>query len=301
MAKYYKPGVKRGPKPDTTFLKLYEEELKEQSKLGFRDEDGTWNEAGSLGVAMMENYIEEYGADDEWEVLVTEYPFHIIVYKPWTYDDNHPPEAQQGAEPWFEYVGVLDGTWKHRQSKQVVIPDHKTTKGIGGTAAHPNLPRYLRMDDQAGSYWSFGVEALVRAEFLRANQKLAGMLYNFMSKKMPDERPYKIVHGRRHYLNKDGTVSKKQPTPHFVRQLIHRDDYDRQYSRIRAEDDFDRIERVRNGELQPTKRPSDFSCSWCPVLDACELHETGHDWESLLKSTMQPWDPYAQHEVYEGR
>jgi hypothetical protein len=293
--------VKRGPKPATTFQKLYAHELRTQSKLGFRDEDGTWHEAGELGVAMLENYIEEYGADEEWEVLVTEYPFKIVVYKPWTYDDNHPPEAQASAEPWFEYVGVLDGAWRHLRSKQVVIPDHKTISGIGGTAMHPNIPKYLLMDDQAGSYWSFGVEALVRAELMRRNQKLAGMLYNFLNKKMPDERPHKIVHGKRHYLNKDGSVSKQQGSPHFVRQLIHRDEYDRNYSRIRAEDDFDRIQRVRSGELQPTKTPGMFTCNMCPVLDVCELHETGHDWEAMLKAIMQPWDPYAQHEIYEGR
>jgi hypothetical protein len=293
--------VKRGPAPATTFTKLYEQDLKRSAKLGFRDEDGKWNEAGELGVAMMENYIDEYGKDDEWEVLVTEHPFQVMVYNPESYDPNSPPEAQATAQPWFEYTGILDGVWRHRPSKRAWIPDHKTTDGIGGTSDHPNMPPYLQMDDQAGAYWSYGVDALVKAQLLKQNEKLAGMLYNFMAKKMPDERPYKIVGGRRHFLNKDGSVSRKQPSPFFARQQIFRDEYDREQSKLRAENEYRRIEMLRSGELEVTKSPGRFTCSMCSVRDICELHETGNDWESMLSAVMQPWDPYAEHEIREGR
>lgn len=300
LAAYYKPGVKRGPHPAKTFARLYNKELETAEAMGFRDEDGKWQEAGSLGEAILNNYVEEYGADDKWEVIATEMPFQVTVYKPWTYDPNHPVEAQD-AEPWFNYVGVLDGVWRNRSTKRLWIPDHKTTSGIGGTVDHPSIPPYLLMDDQAGAYWSYGVEYLIGQEILKKNQKLAGMLFNFIRKAMPDERPYKIVKGKRLHLNMDGSVSKRQPPPFFFRCPIQRDEFDREYAKQRATEEYRRIELLRSGELTFTKTPGMFTCSTCSVRDVCELHETGSDWESMFAATMQPWDPYAQHEIREGR
>jgi hypothetical protein len=82
LAKYYIPGTKRGAHPAKTFEKLYAEELKEQTTMGWRDEDEKWQDAGELGVLMMENYVEFYGADDRWEVLCTEQPFETVVRHP---------------------------------------------------------------------------------------------------------------------------------------------------------------------------------------------------------------------------
>jgi hypothetical protein len=301
LAAYYKPGIVRGPAPAKTFERLYKKELTEASKMGFKDEDGTWHEAGHVGVSMMENYVDHFGKDDEWEVLFTERPFEVVVYHPLSYDPNHPPEAQAGAKPWFKYVGVLDGGWRNRRTKHIWIPDHKTTKGIGGTTEHPKIPVHLRVDDQAGGYWSWGVDSLVADAILRKNEKLAGMLYNFLRKAISDERPFKIVNKRKLHLNQDGSISKKQPSPYLVRIPIQRDTYDRQMAKDRSEADYERIEMLLEGRLTPTKSPGMFTCPMCPVLDICELHETGHDYESMIKSTMQVWDPYAEHEILEGR
>jgi hypothetical protein len=269
--------------------------------MGFRDEDGTWEEAGELGVAMMENYVDHYGKDEEWEVIVTERPFRVVVYHPDSYDPNHPPEAQATARPWFEMVGIIDGLWKHRGNRKLWIPDHKTIAGIGGTTQHPAIPAWLMMDDQAGTYWSFGVEGLIAQKLIRKNQNIAGMLFNFLRKAKPDERPYKIVNKQKIHLNKDDTVSKRQPSPYFVRQPIYRDEYDREQSKARTLADYARIEAVREGTLEPLKSPGQFTCPMCSVRDVCELHETGSDWQSMLQMTMSPWDPYSDHEIKEGR
>jgi hypothetical protein len=300
LALYYPPGRKRGPNPADSFTKLYEEELKEADRLGWRDEDGSWHDAAELGVAMMENYIDHYGKDDEWEVVVTEQPFKVTVYDPTTYDPNHPAEAQDPTE-WFTYVGVIDGLWRHRPSGKLWIPDHKTTQGIGGTTEHPNIPAYLMMDDQAGAYWSYGVEGLIARKLMARNTRLTGMLFNFMRKGLPDERPYKIQNKRKIHLNKDGTVSKRQPPPYFVRIPILRDEYDREYAQVRAEEDYARIEAVRDGRIPPLKKPGQFTCTMCGVRDICELHETGNDWRGMAAQMMEPHDHYAQHEIEEGR
>jgi hypothetical protein len=298
---WYKPGKERGRNPITTFRRQYKKELEEQSRMGFRDEDGTWQEAEELGVGMLENYLDHYGRDEEWEVIVTERPFLVTVYHPDSYDPNHPPEAQKEAKPWFEMVGIIDGLWRHRGTRKLWIPDHKTIAGLGGTTQHPNIPAWLLMDDQAGTYWSFGVEGLIAQKLMRKNQNISGMLFNFMRKAMPDERPYKIINRQKIHLNQNGSESKRQPPPYFVRQPIYRDEFDRQMSRQRTLDDYARIEAVRAGTIEPLKSPGQFTCPMCAVRDVCELHETGSDWQSMLKMTTQKWDPYADHEIREGR
>jgi hypothetical protein len=163
------------------------------------------------------------------------------------------------------------------------------------------------MDDQAGGYWSFGVDALIEQALLAKNKQLNGMLYNYLRKALPDERPSRIVNGKRLYLNQptkanpEGEVSKKQPSPYFTRIPILRDEYDKQMARTRAATDYRRVELLRSGELEMSKSPGMFSCPGCAVKDACELHETGADYEAFMKQTMKSWDPYAEHEIYDGR
>lgn len=285
LAAWYPPGTKRGKNPAHEFERLYAEDLKRnESEFGARlEEDDKWVSAAELGPSMLNNYLDEYGSDDEWHVLVTEHPFKTLVRKPDT-------------TPWFWYTGVLDGIWRNRRTKELWIPDHKTTAGLGDSKLS-----YLQMDDQAGAYWSFGLSYLYAEKFLKPTQKLNGMLYNFLRKALPDERPSKLVKGHRQYLNKDGSVSKVQPSPYFHREMIFRDEYDRNMTVKRAMNDFSRIEMLRSGELTVSKNPGMFTCPMCAVRDICELHETGNDWEEFLRQTTQPWDPYAEHEVYDGR
>src|SRR3954468_24333171 len=54
LARYYKPGIKRGPHPAKVFERLYEKKREREFVEGFRDEDGDWHEAGHLGVSMLE-------------------------------------------------------------------------------------------------------------------------------------------------------------------------------------------------------------------------------------------------------
>jgi hypothetical protein len=145
------------------------------------------------------------------------------------------------------------------------------------------------------------VDFLREQGILKPKQQLAGMLYNFLRKAMPDERHSKMVNGKRVYLNLDGTISKKQPSPYFLRQPIWRDEYDKQEAKRRSMVDMRRIELFRAGQLEMSKHPGMFTCPSCAMRDACELHETGNDWEQFLAQTTKPWDPYAEHEVYDGR
>jgi hypothetical protein len=298
LAAWYVPGVKRGEHPATAFEAAYEADMAANEEIfgmrvGNGDVEEKWENARELGIAMMNNYVDEYGADDRYEVLATEMPFKVLVTH-----EVRDPDAVGGSRvvPWFYYTGVIDGLWRDRRDKKIWIPDHKTTSGIGDKNWS-----HLVLDDQAGAYWSYGVQFLRDAARLGPRQRLAGMLYNIMRKAMPDERPSQFVKGKRMYLNKDGSVSQKQPSPYFARKPIFRDEFDRNEVMRRAEIDYRRIELFRSGELPLTKNPGMFTCPMCAMRDACELHETGNDWLAFLSQTTQAWDPYSEHEVYEGR
>jgi hypothetical protein len=285
LAAYYIPGVKRGMNPATAFKRAYAADLKRNNEIfGLRlEEEERWVDALDLGVAMLDNYVDEYGSDESFEVLVTEMPFQVQVPHPET------------GKPWFMYTGVLDGVWQNRHTKEIWIPEHKTTAGISSKLS------YLQMDDQAGAYWSFGLEYLVQNGMLTAHKELSGILYNFLRKALPDERASRFVNGTRLYVNQNGEVSKRQPSPYFMRMPIFRDEYDRKQVIRRAMNEYARIEMFRAGKLQITKNSGMFTCPQCSYRDACEIHETGGDYETFLKQTTQAWQPYEEHEVYDGR
>lgn len=333
LAPYYVPGTKRGPRPWITFERLYEEECKKQETFGFKvDEDEVWTAAGDLGQAMLKHYVEWYTSgvpdlpDEMFEVILTEIPFQRVIYKPWTYDPNYPPEAQASAEPWFIYVGIIDGIWRHRKTKRLHIVDHKTAKAI--------MVKYLSLDPQSTAYWTWGLDWVYEKGYLKPNEKPAGMLFNIIRKAVKDERPESpeglrtnkpkkehyvaALTGRRgfspkmkledmaamatrHKIKVIGAVSEKQPAPYFARVPIYRNFNERELARESVLREFEDMERTReeiknNGGL-PYKNNGQFTCPGCWLFDVCELHEIGQDYLELKTITTKSWDPYAEHEI----
>lgn len=290
---YYKPGIRRGPHPAKSFAKHYEAETKRQGLFGFKvddlEADEKWAEAGELGEAMLNHYIERYGRDDEWEVLVTEQPFKQLVYHErrtdkWPYSKR---------EPWFWYVGVMDGVWRNRVTGKIHIVDHKTAASI--------QVQYLSLDSQATGYWTWGLDWIYEKGLLKPGQKPAGMLYNHLRKAFKDDRP-KDTDG--FSLNKDGSVSKKQPAIYFSRTFIYRDANEREEARHQVLAEFEDMERVRaeGSTDQPPvaayKNQGQFTCPGCWCFDFCELHEIGADWLEMRKYASTTWNPYEEHEIY---
>jgi hypothetical protein len=288
LADYYKKGVRRGPHPAESFLKHYDAEAKAQGEFGFRVEDleadEVWAEARDLGYAMLKHYVEHYGKDEEWEVLVTEQPFQQMVNRP------------DSDEPWFWYVGTLDLIIRNRRTKKIHIVDHKTAKAI--------QVMYLSLDSQATGYWTFGLDWIYANRLLQPLEKPAGMIYNHLRKAFPDERP-KDADG--FSLNQDGSVSKKQPALYFQRTEIWRDINERAAARSQVLAEFADMEAIRDeGERDGTSPPpasayknqGQFTCPGCWVFDACELHEIGADWKEMLRHMSKPWEPYDAHTIY---
>jgi len=286
LADYYKKGVRRGPHPSDSFVRYYDEESKAQGEFGFRvddlEADEVWAEARELGVAMLDHYVKHYGRDDEWEVLVTEQPFQQVV--------NHPVTGK----PWFIYVGTLDLIIRNRVTGKIHIVDHKTAKTIN--------VMYLSLDSQATGYWTWGLDWIYANGLLKPDQRPSGMIYNHLRKAFPDERP-KDEGG--FSLNKDGTVSKKQPAPYFTRTEIFRDFNERAMARAQVLAEFRDMEDVRREgrlgfgpPLSAYKNQGQFTCPGCWCFDFCELHEIGADWTEMRALASKTWDPYDAHTIY---
>lgn len=282
LAEYYPLGIKRGPNPVKTFKKLYVAEFKDAAGKGFRDEDGKWNDMKELGEMMLAGYVEHYkGVDEEYKVIATEQTFQV-------------PIKQKGKTIAY-YVGTVDGLFEDRATKRLLIRDYKTTGKYG------QFEGALSLNDQAGAYWTFGVEWLVRRGSIKAARvsDIEKMEYRFLRKAMPDERD-RDEHGQ--YLNQDGKVSKIQPSPLFWDVPVYRTEQNRAMIRKRVLTELKVMAQVRSGDRQPIKNPGPLhlpNCSGCGYRDMCELHEAGADWEEFRDNVMVPWDPYEQHGDYQ--
>lgn len=306
---YYIPGVKRGPHPARIFERAYAKEFRDANALGFKDEDGKWHDALSLGVDMLEHYVEHYGSEEEWEVLHTEVTFEQPVFM---------PETQHVIGT---YIGVLDLVMRHRGTKQIWIRDHKGVKTIDTS--------YLAMDDQSSGYWTYGTAWLREQGILKPGQDLMGIEFNFLRKGKRDDRP-RNEDG--HYTNKPqkahyvealarlgatekmtvkqlealaeehgitvlGEVSEKQPAPHFLRFPSYRGEAERARTRERVAYEMQEMGLVKAGTLHLGKSPDKMNCKMCDVRDICELHETGSDWEEMMRLIMVPRRPIRREAI----
>src|SRR5215471_9985699 len=77
LAAYYLPGRKRGQLPAGTFLHLYEAQIEQHKREGFNVwADDAWQEAGELGVTMLERYVKEWeDRDKQYQVIQSEIQF----------------------------------------------------------------------------------------------------------------------------------------------------------------------------------------------------------------------------------
>jgi hypothetical protein len=301
LDRYYRPGVKRGRHPALTFEKLYVQQAEELKDRGFNvySED-KWVEAGDLGPAMLRGYVDEYkDRDSEWEIIASELTFQRLVRvqpRDFARLEVEPPREALTARGEFRFkaVGTFDGVWRHRKNGRIIFREFKT-------AAQIKLDG-LPMDEQASMYWTFGPSVLRRKGILEDGQSISEIGYRFLRKAAPN--PDKATDEMGRVLNKDGSISKTQPRPYFAEVPVYRDEPDRDSAYKRIVTEAVMIARARFGLEPLIKNPGPLhmpNCMGCAVKDACEAHETGADFNAILNMTMQPWDPYAAHELPERK
>lgn len=323
LAAYYKKGKKRGPHPAKTFERLYDKRRESEYAQGFKDEDGDWHEAGNLGVAMLERYVDKYGErDKQFRVLSSEQTFYVPLKV----------KIPGYGTVRFRYVGTVDGIWQNLSNDDIFFAEHKTTKAVNTDG--------LDLDEQAGAYWTYAPRWMWRQGYLPEEVYPSHVMYNFLRKSVPNadkaydsqgrvlNKPTKdalVAECKRLGLKTTGTVasltalleghvdvnqlgevSKVQPAPYWHREPVYRDHTDRMRVHERVLAEFTDMFLIRQGD--PThkvyKNPGPLhmpNCRGCPFKDMCVLHETGRGWEEYREATMQGWDPYDAHERVERR
>lgn len=289
----YCPGRKRAPLADAqaAFLDaldgeirkvgvdVFDEEYERQEQAA--EETGrkvTLLPAHELGPAMLAHYVEVYGEDDDWEVIHNEQPFQINVPYP---QDWGPRFA---GRTMVVYAGTWDVLMWNRRTKEFWLWDWKTCRKL------PN-PRLLFMDDQRGAYLWVAKEVLVHQGILSRRDVISGIYFQYLRKALKDPRP---TNRAGESLNKDGSVSLKQPSPRFLRLDSPRspEQVVRQARRVQAE--AVTMEGMRTGEL-PIYKNMTHECDRCILFDMCDAHESGDDWELIRDQLYVVRDPYADH------
>jgi PD-(D/E)XK nuclease superfamily len=276
LADWYKQGFERGTDPRKGWLQFVrDEEMYLRDNKGQRDDD-EWVSARDLGFAMLDNYLETYGKDPGWDVINTEQQFQAKITM---------PSAPGG---FVIILGTFDGVHRDADNDNaLMLMEHKTSSG------GPNYG-YLELADQPGVYFSVAENVLRHKGLIGENEHLDGIMYNYLRKANPDDRP-RDEFGRA--LNKDGSVSKRQDTQRLWRFPVWRSREQRAKMRENIIATVELMMKYRTGELRVTKTPT-MDCSWdCAFYAMCQLHETDADWQEYRDAMFHKRDPYQDHRL----
>ena len=296
LAEWYAPaggknGFVRGRDPRETIAEGFKNEYTTISAGPYFDEvaEKEYWDAAELGQIMMTAYMAEYGVDETWEVLMPETRFNVKI--PYTarqhikYIDMSDRIALSSDDRFItRLVGTFDMPIRDHMDGHVKIVDHKTTNKKENIA-------WLEKDDQTGTYVAVSTRYLRRAGFISDKEAVVGAIWNYLRKGKPDTRE-KDELGRA--LNKDGSVSKVQPSPLFWRVDLRRNKHNRLRQIERIAEDAETMAIVRAGVLPVLKNPAEH-CGWCEFKELCAVDEDGGDVEQFKKDVFKTQDMYADH------
>lgn len=208
LEKYYIPGEKRGVDPVETWKKYCDDTGADTTYIN-TEHNGDGNfavEAKELGSAMLRAYLEEYGNEAWMKVIATEFDFQVGVRYDGFYRDD---DGEVKSKPEVGvYVGQMDLIYRDLRDGKIYVMDHKTCKQLGSANT-----QYLPLDDQAGAYYAVAVTALRKAKLIGPKERISGIVYNYLVKAMPDDRP----------KNKKGQSCNKPKKEHFIKALMKHD------------------------------------------------------------------------------
>jgi hypothetical protein len=275
LAQWYRRGRGRGLRPDVAWAQWVADDIREIRTAISQDfQEDVFVDARQLGEAMLLGYREKFGIDEDWDVIATEQAFQVEI-----------PDPDKPGKVLVVLVGTFDGVFRDRSDGEIWLMEHKTAKQI--SLGH------LELDDQAGTYWMVAASVLQDQGVLDKGKQIAGIRYNYLRKGMPDPRE-EDSRGRK--LNKDGSISKVQPSPLFVRHDVERGPRERVRQLEKIQDEAIWMREIRRGRL-PIIKNADWTCHWqCPFYEMCQLHEHGDKgWETYRDAMYTRRDPYADH------
>lgn len=284
-------------------------------------------EAQELGTGMLTAYMEHY-SDDYIEPIAVELPFSVNLGH-LAYSTTIPGVAGEVSvdKVTSRYVGTIDLIFRDKRDGKVYLMDHKTAKALGSANT-----QYLPLDDQAGAYMAFATKILREKGLIEEKEKVAGIVYNYLVKRMPDIRPtneqgfacnkpqkrhyiaafesagitldvaaskLKVADleaiAEQHDLTVLGEVSQQQPLPMFDRVVVRKTPHQMAKQVQRAKDDLQSMSLVYNNVMAPTKTPT-RNCGFCPFNMICETDENGLPYDDMVEAGYETWDPYQSHE-----
>jgi hypothetical protein len=277
---WYQPGTKRGKLGDV--LDAFEESVgAETGKVytqGGELDDVEVEDGRELGREMLKGYVDHYGKDSEWEVIHPEQSFQIDV-----------PHPTKEGKTIVVYAGTWDLLARNRRTKEFWLWDHKTRKQFMQNWEFYNI------NDQAGSYLWVAPEILRHLGIFGKKDKIEGLVFNLLRKKMPDPRPFRVEAGRRIYLNQNGSDSKMQPAPLFHREIIERYQVERVAQAKRVQQEALWMKDIRQGKREAFKTPTE-DCVRCSLFDYCSLDEYSKEEAAEFARFNLIWrDKYADH------
>lgn len=282
LALWYGP-IDGGTRHDVDLAELFDsiaQSAIEWSRIDGASEDQMEKaeELHMLGRAMLTAYQKHY-RNDGFEPIQAEIPLEFVIT-----DSEDKPVATYKLKP--DLLGRFpDGIW---------LVEHKTAAAI--------RTEHLVIDDQARPYGVMAEITLKRAGILRPDDRLKGIMYNFLRKGLPDERE---TNDQGQALNKNGTVSKRQSTPLFKRHPVVLGSKAKAATLRRKRMEVIEItlvtQALRDGRLTPRwlHKTQHWSCpKTCDFFAICALEEEGASIAEMQRGLYEVRNPYLYDEEY---
>ncbi len=234
-------------------------------------------ELAVLGEAMCKSYAEHYENDRDVIVIGTEIPLEF------TFPDSRGRLAAK-------HLLKPDMVYQKRSKGTFHLMENKTAATLGRT-------EHLVIDDQARPYGAMAERALRQAGVLGRKEVLSGITYNYLRKAFPDLR---LKDAEGNSLNRDGSISKKQPAPLFLRKevTLTAEAKRRTLERLRRETlKITAVaQEIRDRTLDPAlldKTPHHSCPKFCDYFAMCTSEEQGGDvstFENTMYTRQNPYD-----------
>lgn len=320
-AEWYIPGRKRGRNMHDTWEEFAKDSFATVSTQGLVDDEyqKQWSDASDLAHAMIDGHLKKYGHDPSWEVLGVEYPFSVLI-----------PHPRNKSRAICRYVGTIDLIIRDHdmpKNSQVWLDDTKTAARI--------YTHHLTLLEQPASYVALGTHALREQGLIGERERIRGIIFDFMRKDFPDERPQ----------NERGEYCNKPFKKHYIAAILGVDKptgwTEKELSKMKLEDlasiaaalelppvlgDVsanqgaplflrEHIEKTiseSNRQIQrigeevqhmnyvragklPILKNPMDNCNFCDFFELCELDEAGGDTEYYESQAFTVQDIYADH------
>jgi hypothetical protein len=218
---------------------------------------------------MYEGYVEKWGLDDRWEVLVVEYKTVVpLRYAP-------TKTGRPGRMSKFDLKMIIDLVIRDRDTGRIWIIDHKS---------HANLPkaRELELDDQFGLY-TWGLRQL--------GHKIFGCIYNTARttrNKGDFQENLDEWHRKKAAGEKPGALPKQQTLDErYDRYLMNRTVPETDAA---AQDALSTALNLYSKANRGERHTNSDTCRWkCDYTEACLLgRKTGDDREHRVQAGLYP-------------